>query len=56
MLGSGGAGRKALRTRIDTLIDGSVIVLECAFSINLAALTLEQVCVGVPYANARAIR
>ena len=29
---------------LDTRIDGSVVVIECAFSINLTALTLEQVC------------
>ena len=30
---------QVLRTRID----GSVVVIECSFSINLTALTLEQV-------------
>ena len=32
-------GIEVLRTRVD----GSVVVIECAFSINLTALTLEQV-------------
>ena len=35
-------GIEVLRTRID----GSVVVIECAFSINLTALTLEQACVS----------
>ena len=33
-------GIEVLRTRIE----GSVVVIECAFSINLSALTLEQAC------------
>ena len=28
---------------VDTRVDGTVVVIECAFSINLTAMTLEQV-------------
>ena len=37
------AFRQALAALDEKCVDGSVVVIECAFSVNLTALTLEQV-------------